>query len=156
MSRYGKDVSKLVVASGVHNASLSASHLCGTFVDISNRATATGSLLLAHFIQCLATLVELSGPQASQVLSCDLLDLVWRLRTAEVVEVRLSVLTAVGTALALLPEQQLLTVLIRDDLELPKAVAQLSIDDPNDKCRELSQHISSNVYEILSAGSLSN
>ncbi|KAL3909634.1 MAG: hypothetical protein SGILL_008011 [Bacillariaceae sp.] len=109
----------------------------------------TGSIFLAHFFRCLATIVEFSGVQASQVLAGDLLDLVWDFRTADVPEIRLSVLVSVATSIAMLPEEQILQKLMREDAFLPKAISDISGSDPDKLCRSLSKTIAQSIFDVI-------
>ena len=108
----------------------------------------TGSMLLTYFFRCLATIVEFSGFQASQVLANDLLDLVWDFRTADVTEVRLSALVAVSTSIAMLSDEKLVGLLF-DGASLPKTMHEMSRRDPDKECRTLCQTISFSINEIL-------
>ena len=114
----------------------------------------TGSIFLAHFFRCLATIVELSGFQASQVLAGDLLDLVWDFRTADIPEVRLSVLISVATSIAMLPEERILAALSREGFSLPKAISEISGNDPDKQCRDLSKTIATSMYEVMQGNSV--
>lgn len=87
-----------------------------------------GSTLLAYFFRCLATIVEFSGVQASQVLANDLLDLVWDFRTADVREVRLSVLVALSSSIAMLSNEKLIKLLFEEAI-LPKTMHEMSRTD---------------------------
>jgi hypothetical protein len=108
----------------------------------------TGSILLAYFFRCLATIVEFSGFQASQVLANDLLDLVWDFRTADVPEVRLSALIAVSTSIAMLSDEKLMSLLF-DEANLPQALHEMSRRDPDKECRSLCQTLSLSIHNML-------
>ncbi len=108
----------------------------------------TGSILLAYFLRCLATIVEFSGPQASQVLANDLLDLVWDFRTADVPEVRLSALIAVSTSIAMISNERLISLLFEKD-KISKTMLEMSQRDPDKECRSLCQTISLSIHEVL-------
>ena len=108
----------------------------------------TGSILLAYFFRCLATIVEFSGAQASQILANDLLDLVWDFRTADVPEVRLSALVAVSTSIAMLSNDKLISLLFDKD-NLSKTMLEMSRRDPDKECRSLCQTISLSIHEVL-------
>jgi len=110
----------------------------------------TGSILLTHFLRCLATIVEFSGVQASQVLANDLLDLVWDFRGADVAEVRLSVLVAVSTSIAMLSDEKLIALLF-GEANLPKIMHEMSHNDPDKECRSLSRTISFSIHEVLNS-----
>lgn len=112
----------------------------------------TGSIFLAHFFRCLAAIVELSGFQASQVLAGDLLDLVWDFRTADIPEVRLSVLVSVATSIAMLPEERVYAVLYQDGFSLAKTISDISGSDPDKQCRSLSTTIAKSIYEVIQEG----
>jgi len=111
-------------------------------------AGSTGSILLTYFFRCLATIVEFSGFQASQVLASDLLDLVWDFRSADVPEVRLSALVAVSTSIAMLSNEKLISLLF-DDANLPKIMNEMSLRDPDKECRSLCQSISLSIRDVL-------
>ena len=108
----------------------------------------TGSILLAYFLRCLATIVEFSGPQASQILANDLLDLVWDFRTADVPEVRLSALLAVSTSIAMISNERLISLLFERDY-ISKTMLEMSQRDPDKECRSLCQTISLSIHEVL-------
>jgi hypothetical protein len=110
----------------------------------------TGSLLLAHFLRCLALIVEFSGFLSSQVLATDLLSLVWEFRSADVAEVRLGVLISVATAISVLPEEEIFSLLLANDASLPKTLRDMSQVDPDRECRSLSQTISRSIHSVLS------
>lgn len=112
----------------------------------------TGSIFLAYFFRCLATIVEFSGPQASQVLANDLLELVWEFRTADVPEVRLSALIAVSTSIAMLSNERLISLLLDKD-NLSRTMLEMSRTDPDKECRSLCQSISVSIHEVLKYGS---
>jgi len=112
----------------------------------------TGSIFLAYFFRCLATIVEFSGPQASQVLANDLLELVWDFRTADVPEVRLSALVAVSTSIAMLSNERLISLLF-DKTNLSRTMLEMSRTDPDKECRSLCQSISVSIHEVLKYGS---
>jgi hypothetical protein len=109
----------------------------------------TGSIFLTYLFRCLSTIVEVSGVQASQVLAGDLFDLVWGFRYADVAEIRLSVLVAVATSVAVLPEEKIFMLLLREDSSLPKDIADMSSRDPNEECRSLSKSISQTMFELV-------
>jgi hypothetical protein len=109
----------------------------------------TGSIFLAHFFRCLATIVECSGFHASQVLAFDLLDLVWDFRIADVPEVRLSVLVAVATSIAMLPEERIFAILHQEDSTLLKQISDMSGNDPDKQCRTLSLTIAKSIYHVI-------
>lgn len=113
-------------------------------------AGSTGSILLAYFFRCLATIVEFSGVQASQVLANDLLDLVWDFRTADVPEVRLSALVAVSTSIAMLSNEKLISLLF-GEANLPVTLHEMSRIDPDKECRSLCQTISLSINEVLNS-----
>lgn len=110
----------------------------------------TGSLLLAHFLRCLASIVEFSGLLCSQVLATDLLSLVWEFRSADVAEVRLGVLISVATAISVLPEEATFSILLDNNASLPKVLQDMSLVDPDVECRTLSQTISRSIHEVFS------
>jgi len=112
----------------------------------------TGSIFLAYFFRCLATIVEFSGHQASQVLANDLLELVWDFRTADVPEVRLSALVAVSTSIAMLSNERLMSLLFDKD-SLSRTMLEMSRTDPDKECRSLCQTISLSIHEVLKHGS---
>ena len=113
-------------------------------------AGSTGSILLAYFFRCLATIVEFSGVQVSQVLANDLLDLVWDFRTADVPEVRLSALVAVSTSIAMLSNEKLISLLF-GETNLPITLHEMSRIDPDKECRSLCQTISLSIHEVLNS-----
>lgn len=113
-------------------------------------AGSTGSIFLAYFFRCLATIVEFSGIQASQVLANDLLDLVWDFRTADVPEVRLSALVAVSTSIAMLSNEKLISLLF-GEANLPITLHEMSRIDPDKECRSLCQTISLSIHEVLNS-----
>mmetsp|Transcript_12775 Transcript_12775/g.26416 ORF Transcript_12775/g.26416 Transcript_12775/m.26416 type:complete len:419 (-) Transcript_12775:1478-2734(-) len=112
----------------------------------------TGSIFLAYFFRCLATIVEFSGYQVSQVLANDLLELVWDFRTADVPEVRLSALVAVSTSIAMLSNERLISLLFDKD-SLSRTMLEMSRTDPDKECRSLCQTISVSIHAVLKHGS---
>jgi hypothetical protein len=110
----------------------------------------TGSILLTYFFRCLAIIVEFAGIQASQVLANDLLDLVWDFRTADVAEVRLSVLVAVSTSIVMLPDERLIGLLY-DEAILPRTMLDMSKRDPDAECRSICKTISYSINEALNS-----
>lgn len=74
---------------------------------------ASGARLLASLLLTLATFVECAGysPGAS-ILAKDLIELVWTFRTAEIADVRISVLACLSTSITVLPEDEVANVLI--------------------------------------------
>ncbi|OEU22467.1 hypothetical protein FRACYDRAFT_232623 [Fragilariopsis cylindrus CCMP1102] len=110
----------------------------------------TGSILLTYFFRCLAIIVEFAGIQASQVLANDLLDLVWDFRTADVAEVRLSVLVAVSTSITMLPDERLIGLLY-DEATLPRTMLDMSKRDPDADCRSICKTISYSINEALNS-----
>eukprot|EP00536_Pseudo-nitzschia_multiseries_P008741 jgi/Psemu1/241477/estExt_Genewise1.C_2280038 len=108
----------------------------------------TGSIFLTYFLRCLSTIVEFSGIQVSKVLANDLLDLVWDFRTADVAEVRLSVLVAVSTSIAMLSDEKL-TALLFGEASLSKTMLEMSQNDPDKECRSLCKTISYSIHEVV-------
>jgi len=112
----------------------------------------TGSILLSYYFRCLATIVEFAGIQVSQVLANDLLDIVWDFRTADVAEVRLSVLVAASTSIAMLSDERLIS-LIYDEANLPRIMLDMSKRDPDEECRSICKTISYSLHEVLNTNS---
>jgi len=112
----------------------------------------TGSILLSYYFRCLATIVEFAGIQASQVLANDLLDIVWDFRTADVAEVRLSVLVAASTSIAMLSDEKLISI-IYDEASLPRIMLDMSKRDPDEECRSICKTISYSLHEVLNSNS---
>ena len=102
-----------------------------------------GSQLLANLFRTLATTVEFTGFYGSQVLAKDLFDLVWSFRTADVAEVRLSVLISIATSLAMTPEDNFASLLLRNGNinTLPQIMNEISARDPDKSCRVLALRI---------------
>jgi hypothetical protein len=128
------------------------SMVAGFFKHKANEALwtgSTGSIFLTYLFRCLAAIVEISGIQASQILAADLFDLVWEFRDADVAEIRLSVLVAVSTSVAMLPEERISMLLLREDSSLPKAIANMSSMDPDKDCRSLSKLISQTMFDVM-------
>jgi hypothetical protein len=109
----------------------------------------TGSHFLASLFRTLAAIVEFSGIHCSQVLAKDLLQLVWPFRTADVAEIRLSVLVSVATSVAMLPEDRILTLLLSDGDSLPQIMSDISASDPDRNCRSLALTISQSIVDVL-------
>lgn len=110
----------------------------------------TGSQFLANLFRTLAIIVEFSGIHCSQVLANDLLEVVWSFRTADVAEVRLSVLVSVATSIALLPEDRVFSLLLlKDNDSLPQTLSDISRTDPDNNCRSLATSISRSIVDAL-------
>lgn len=102
--------------------------------------------MLSRFFLTLSVIVEGCGLHPStEILAKDLFDLVYGFRNAEISEVRVSVLCAVGTSLSLLRHESLLALLSSDsscaDESLAKYLTIVSSDDPDDHCRQLARDI---------------
>jgi hypothetical protein len=110
----------------------------------------TGSQLLANLFRTLATIVEFSGLHSSQILGKDLFDLVWAFRTADVAEVRLSVLVSIATSFAMLPGDRFIALFQHGDVgSLPRIMNSISRSDPDEGCRALALTISRSLDDVL-------
>ncbi|KAG7349820.1 telomere length regulation protein [Nitzschia inconspicua] len=114
----------------------------------------TGSIFLAYFFRCLSSTVEFSGPQVAPVLANDLFELVWDFRTADVAEIRLSVLISVATSISMLSAERMYTLLLEEDSSLPRTITSMAGNDPDKSCRELSRTISESIYEVMRGSDL--
>ena len=131
--------------------------LVGKFMERRNEinlwAGFTGSQLLAHLFFTLAAIVDSSGcfSPGSRVLARDLLDLVWSFRTVEVAEIRSAVLIAVASAISLLPEEELINLLLSNGAggNLPKAMLDMAKNDPDTTCRSLATSISHSLRHVI-------
>jgi hypothetical protein len=127
--------------------------LLGNFIqrkgDTAMWSGSTGSRLLAHFFFALTTIVEFSGTTSpgTPVLAKDLFELVWSFRTVEVADVRKSVLVAVATTMALVPEDQIVAMLTGGDLS--QVLAEIAQKDPDRDCRKLASSISLSVLQTM-------
>lgn len=79
----------------------------------------------------------------------DLFELVWSFRDADVAEIRLSVLVAVATSIAMLPEERMLALLMEGGDSLPRIMSDMSSRDPDKNCRSLALTISQSLVEVL-------
>jgi hypothetical protein len=110
----------------------------------------TGSQFLANLFRTLSIIVEFSGIYGSpQVMAKDLFELVWSFRDADVAEIRLSVLVAVATSIAMLPEERMLALLMEGGDSLPRIMSDMSSRDPDKNCRSLALTISQSLVEVL-------
>lgn len=110
-----------------------------------------GSQLLANFFRTLAVTVEFSASYGSQVLAKDLFDLVWSFRTADVAEVRLSVLISIATSFAMTPGDSFASLFLNsgDTTTLPQIMNEMSARDPDKSCRELALTILQSLREVF-------
>jgi hypothetical protein len=109
-----------------------------------------GSILLANLFRTLATIVEFSGMYSSQVLGKDLFDLVWTFRSADVAEVRMSVLVSIATSFAMLPSEKFAAFFQNGDMSaLPQVMNEISERDPDKGCRTLAMTISKSLGEVM-------
>jgi len=131
--------------------------LVGSFMqqkdDITLWGGATGSALLARFFVTLAAIVECCGKgPGSELLAKDMLDLVWNFRTAEVPEVRLSVLCALATSIDMIRVDILLGYIVSGPFEsLPQSLQEMAASDPEDSCRSLALFVSSKLTTTVEA-----
>jgi hypothetical protein len=122
-------------------------------------AGSTGSQLLAQLLFTLATIIESSGSfsRGTQVMAQDLFELAWPFRTAEVAEIRTSVLMAVGVSIALLPEEAILHLILGNvgdsgmlpATSLPYILVAMAQNDPDKSCRALAASISNSVRHVV-------
>jgi hypothetical protein len=117
----------------------------------------TGTQLLSELLRTLATIVEFAGVQSSPVLAKDLFEVAWPFHDADVAEIRVSVLVSVATAMAMLPEDGILQLLLLGGGgeaaagagSLPQIIGDMSSSDPNRECRSLAQTISNSIVEVF-------
>eukprot|EP00980_Cylindrotheca_fusiformis_P028145 scaffold22583_cov106-Cylindrotheca_fusiformis.AAC.16 len=115
----------------------------------------TGSQLLANLFRTLATIVEFAGVQSSQILGKDLFDLVWSFRTADVAEVRLSVLVSVATVFSMVPADRFVVLLIQQqhqhgDIDgMIQSMTSMSRSDPDKGCRTLALTLSRSLNDVF-------
>jgi hypothetical protein len=114
-------------------------------------AGSTGSRFLANLFLALATIVESSGSSpGTHVLAKDLFELVWTFRTVEVAEIRLSVLCACATSIALMPEEMVLSMLLDGSGDgLAQVLGSMAKDDPDKNCRNLASSLKHSVANIV-------
>ena len=110
---------------------------------------ANGARLLSTFLLTLATIVECAGLSiGAEVLAKDLIELSWTFRSAEVAEIRSSVLLALASSLALLSNDVLLGVLYGGAVEdIPDFVRRTALDDSDKTCRRLALSLSKGIEE---------
>lgn len=112
---------------------------------------ANGARLLSTFLLTLATIVECAGLSiGAEDLSKDLIEFSWSFRSAEVAEIRSSVLLAIASSLALLSNDVLLGVLYGGTVEdIPDFVRRTALDDSDMTCRRLAVSLSRGIQEGL-------
>jgi hypothetical protein len=113
-----------------------------------------GATLLANFLITLSRIVACSGrfDNQSHILAKDLIQLVWTFRNADIADVRVSVLYAVGTSLDVLPQNVALQVLFGDfsvDSNMTQAIQTMTSSDPDDNCRSLSRIVFDKIVSTV-------
>jgi hypothetical protein len=132
--------------------------LVGRFVQCKENRTLwggdVGATLLSSLILTLSRILSCTGPftPGVDVLAKDLWELVWSFRLADVAQVRLSVLYAVGTAIGLLREDTLMALLLDSSNENLITNIQLMCDnDPDQECRAIANQLRYVVVASLKA-----
>jgi hypothetical protein len=132
--------------------------LLGRFVKCKGNTTLwggdVGATLLSSLILTLGRILSCTGrfTPGVDVLAKDLWELVWSFRLADVAQVRLSVLYAVGTAISFLREDSLMTLLLDSTNEnLITNVQLMCDDDPDEECRAIANQLRYVVVASLKA-----
>lgn len=130
--------------------------LIGNFMDRKDDAALwggeIGATLLSSMFLTLSRVVGCTGPNTPgvDVLAKDLFELVWSFRSAEVPEVRASVLYAVGTAIGFLREESVMTLLFDSSADnLATHLRLTSENDPDGDCRKLARALTYTVTSTL-------
>jgi Telomere length regulation protein len=114
---------------------------------------ANGARLLAHFLIALVTIVECAGMSVgAEILAKDLIEFSWTFRSAEVAEIRSSVLIAIAGSLALLSDDALVSVLNGGSVEnMPEFILGRASGDPDETCRRLATTLFKGIKDALRA-----
>ena len=130
--------------------------LIGSFMENKDDVTLwgghNGAKLLSSMFFTLANVVECTGPNTPgvDVLAKDLFELVWSFRSAELPEVRSSVLYAVRSTLGLLRRDTVLGLLFDGSSEsLTRNLQQIAEEDPDSDCRDLARAITQGVASTM-------
>lgn len=102
-----------------------------------------GSTLLANFFSTLVSLVGNCGASpGTEILAKDLFELVWNFRDAEVSEIRLAVLDAVGTSFSLIREEALFAILMNESsFGVAAYLREASNSETDEQCRHAAQQV---------------
>jgi hypothetical protein len=111
----------------------------------------SGATFLARFFQTLATFVECSrNTPGSDVMAKDLVQLVWGFRSAEVSEVRASVLFTIATCFNQLRSEVVIGMILDDSADsLGSNLPTIAASDPDESCRNIASLLVRNVADAL-------
>lgn len=132
--------------------------LLGRFVHCKDNTTLwggdVGATLLSSLFLTLSRILTCTGPYTPgvDVLAKDLWELVWSFRMADVSQVRISVLYAVGAAIGFLREDTMVALLLDSSQDnLITNIQSICDNDPDMECRALANQLRFVVVASLKA-----